>query len=596
MPVMRTHPRRLIGALIVGCLLLAPVVAGAPASTAVAKRPITDGPPTDYMKVKGLSQPRYDTQRDSHLVEMEDGINLYVEVVRPKAPGRFPVVLELSPYHGTIADRDGTRILPGPKNKNGEPIGLTGYFAPRGYAVVIVDLRGTGRSQGCLDHMGKLDQSDAKAIVEWAAKQKWSNGKVGMTGHSYVGSTPQMAAAQKPKGLATIVPSAGLAAMYHHEFQLGVPYFLQWAGPLFAYELLSMERHLPYGPYSGAPGDHMGKDMQYFGCGWKNSAAVTGEAYVSGAETDWHRERDFRKGVANAKIPVFIVHGVNDNAARIPAIDWFVWRDGRHGDKAWIGQWDHGSGTYPNNRTCPQGSTRPCEEDQWTLALHAWFDKHLMGRDVDTGPAAEIFLNNGEVFTASSYPPKVDGTLKLIANSDGSLAPEANEESGVVRYVADQRGQYDEFGTGHVSFTTKPFKKDTLIVGVPKMRLTVSVTSPRIHLIGTLYDVKGNNADRIGRAGFAIQPELRNGIDKPEPVIPGQEMTIELDGMPQAHLIEKGHSLMLVIASSHPDKVATFGGGAVVNVVTGGENGTQLKLPVIYEPKLYADPMPTAAR
>ena len=33
--------------------------------------------------------------------------------------------------------------------------------------------------------------------------------------------------------------------MYHHEFQNGVPYFLQWAGPLFAYEQLSIERHLP---------------------------------------------------------------------------------------------------------------------------------------------------------------------------------------------------------------------------------------------------------------------------------------------------------------------------------------------------------------
>jgi hypothetical protein len=94
-------------------------------------------------------------------IPFEEG-PLDIEIVRPRAEGRFPVILESSPYHGTLADRDGTRILPGPKNAEGKPIGLTGYFAPRGYAVVMMDLRGTGRSQGCLDHLGPKDGRDLK--------------------------------------------------------------------------------------------------------------------------------------------------------------------------------------------------------------------------------------------------------------------------------------------------------------------------------------------------------------------------------------------------------------------------------------------------
>ena len=86
--------------------------------------------------------------------------------MKPTAEGQWPVILEASPYHGTIADRDGTRILPGPKNSDGEPIGLTGYFAPRGYAVVMMDLRGTGRSQGRLDHLGSKDARDLEQVVE----------------------------------------------------------------------------------------------------------------------------------------------------------------------------------------------------------------------------------------------------------------------------------------------------------------------------------------------------------------------------------------------------------------------------------------------
>jgi hypothetical protein len=128
-----------------------------------------------------LTQPVFpDIVRDTYLLPMHDGIRLYVEVVRPDVAGRrFPVIMEASPYHGTLADRDGTRILPEPRNADGR--------------------RGTGRSEGCLDHLGPDDAQDLKTIVEWAARQSWSNGRVGMTGHSYVGSTPSVAAAQNPE-------------------------------------------------------------------------------------------------------------------------------------------------------------------------------------------------------------------------------------------------------------------------------------------------------------------------------------------------------------------------------------------------------------
>ena len=580
-------------ALALAVATLTALLAGGPAA---AERTITAGPPADYTGLKGLSEPRFKTERITERVEMEDGTELYVEVVKPTKPGRYGTILELSPYHGTLADRSGTRILPGPKGTDGKAIGLAGYFAPRGYAVVFVDLRGTGKSTGCLDHLGPNDQSDGKEIVEWAAKQPWSNGRVGMTGHSYVGSTPQMVAAEKAKGLVTIVPSAGLAAMYHHEFQLGVPYNLQWAGPLFAYETLAMQRYLPPGispPVTGGQtGDNFGSgDAAGAACGWQNSAATTGEAYTSGAETSWHTERDYRKGATKADIPMFLVHGINDNAARIAATDWFIARKGRSGDKAWIGQWDHGSGFGPNRRTCGQTVATPCD-DQWTAALHAWFDKHLLQRKVDTGPAAEIFLNDGTVFTADQWPVEGTETLRLFTQQGGDLLDRTADE-GTDSYIADSRGFSNEHNTGKVTFTSAPMKRDTLIVGVPKMKLRVSVVgSPRIHIIPSLYEVDGSAVDRIGQSFCAINPELRNGIDSPAPVIPAEVMDIEITCQSQAHLLEKGERLMLLIASSHPDKVPTFAEGAQITIHSGGQEGTSLTLPVIYNPKTYADPMP----
>lgn len=567
---------------------------GAPAASA-ATGPVTAGPPRDYTLIKGLSQPKYETVREVFDIEMKDGIMIYVEVVRPKAPGKFGTILELSPYHGTLADRDGKRIFPGARDKDGKLVGLTGYFAPRGYAVVMADLRGTGRSQGCLDHMGPLDQQDAFRLVEWAAKQKWSNGRVGMTGHSYVGSTPSMATAKKPPHLTTIVPSAGLGAMYHHEFQNGVPYYLQWAGPLFAYEQLAMNRYLPPGisdPLGGPWGDNFGEDPQWFGCGWTQSAAVTGEAYTSGAEVDWHRERDWRKAATKADIPVFLIHGVHDNAARIPSIDWFTDRMRANFDKAWIGQWDHGGGSphRPNSRTCGDDVAGPCPNDQYTYALHAWFDKWLLNRKVDTGPAVELFLNGGKVMTSPVWPPKTDSVI-LYPTADGKLATKLQEAEGSLSYIADGQGFNNEFNTGHVLFTSDKMAEDTAIVGIPKLHLVTSATAPRLHIITTMYDSDGTALTRIGRTGWAINPELRDGWDNPQPVIPTEKMTMDIDGQAQAYVLPKGHELVVRIQSSHPDKVPTFASGTQITVYFGGakDAGTYFTLPVIRSPKVYGD-------
>jgi putative CocE/NonD family hydrolase len=151
--------------------------------------------PADYVRIADtpLSQPRFpETVRQVVDLPGWDGTELHLEIVRPDPKvypdlDDLPVILEASPYHDTIADRDGTRIFP-------DPIGLTGFFAPRGYAVAMLDLRGTGQSAGCLDHLGPNDALDLKHAVEWLANRPWSNGRVGMTGHSYVGSTPSVAA------------------------------------------------------------------------------------------------------------------------------------------------------------------------------------------------------------------------------------------------------------------------------------------------------------------------------------------------------------------------------------------------------------------
>ena len=420
-----------------------------------------------------------------------------------------------------------------------------------------------------------------------------------MTGHSYVGSTPSVAAAQKPKGLATIVPSAGLASMYHHQFQGGVPYFLQWTGVQWSYNYLTVARHLP--PVGKEPvqnantGDDFGNNAEHTGCGMPNSALTAGEDQFSGRYSDWHLARDWNKGARNADIPVFAVHGVNDNAARVPALDWFLDRRERH-DKLWLGQWDHGSGCCPNRRGL-----------QWTGALHAWFEKHLKGvRKVKTGPAVELFLADDQSFSAvqegartevvtSDAWPVSDRRMTFFPAADGTLGTSKPGTDGTRTFAGTKQG-FSEFAfvdptwkTG-TSFATAPFEHDVVMAGLPKVELHASVTAPRVHLIANLLDEDAaGKRRRISQ--LAINPELRDGIAQRKTVTPGQRYVLDPTPMAMAHRLRRGHKLVLQVTTSDADKVPFFAEDPRITVFT-GPDATKVSVPVVSRPKSAVDNVP----
>ena len=100
------------------------------------------------------------------------------------------------------------------------------------------------------------------------------------------------------------------------------------------------------------------------------------------------------------------------------------------------------------------------------------------------------------------------------------------------------------------------------------MDLVASVTSPRVHLIGTLYD-ESPDGERRRISQFAINPELRVGVATPKPVIPGQLMEMQPPGFAMAHDLREGHRLALRFTTSDPDKVPTFAVDPLVTIATG---------------------------
>ncbi|HEX9891674.1 MAG TPA: CocE/NonD family hydrolase [Actinomycetota bacterium] len=586
-------------------------------------------PPFDYVdQADKLSQPVYtETIKDVVNLPMADGETIYMEITRPD-PDEYPelpplpVILEASPYHGTIATRIGDRIFPDPRQGN-QNLGLTGFFGPRGYVVAMMDLRGTGRSTGCLDHLGPKDASDMKLVIEWLATRPYSNGRVGMTGHSYVGSTPSLAASVRPKGLVTIVPSAGLASMYDHQYQKGVPYNLQWVGPMVAYEGLALVRDLPPGfnepVLTGAPtGDNWdGTPNPQTGCGMQNSSLTAGSGQVTGQYELWHAQRDWRAEAADVDIPVFMVHGVNDNAARIPAAEWFFAnRHMRSGDKVWLGQWDHGS---TNGRCGSPSNARVshpnCRFNQWVYALNAWFDHHLMQRTwvdedgnehpIDTGPPAEIFLNGEQtldpgivrdsekwgtrVYTADGWKAPAQ-RLELFADaSDSSLKTTEPAANGSATLGPTADAVAARLNSGSISFDSAPVTEDTLFVGIPKLTLNASFTNSQVaHLTAILYR-KDPGGDLEPMNYCAINPLLRFGVGDVAPVVPGQEMALQTQCFTMAHWVPAGYSMTLTISTNAASRHwASFGSDAQITIYT-GPGKTRALLPQVPEFTLFDD-------
>jgi putative CocE/NonD family hydrolase len=147
------------------------------------------------------------------MVEMRDGILLATDVYRPArdgevVDGRWPTIVCLTPYDKT--ERRYTEIAD--------------FFVPRGYAVVLQDIRDRHRSQGTgeyfhvvVPHAGR----DGYDTIEWIASRPWSNGRTGMVGSSYAGITQIRTALEAPPHLTAIWPDVAPTNTFKHQTREG---------------------------------------------------------------------------------------------------------------------------------------------------------------------------------------------------------------------------------------------------------------------------------------------------------------------------------------------------------------------------------------
>ena len=126
------------------------------------------------------------------MVTARDGIRLATDIYLPARNGvvssRVPAIVERTPY-----------------NKDRGPDALVNFFVPRGFAIVVQDVRGRYRSEGRWRPITD-DGPDGADLLKWIAEQPWSSGKVGMVGTSYAGATQHAVGITNAPALAALVP------------------------------------------------------------------------------------------------------------------------------------------------------------------------------------------------------------------------------------------------------------------------------------------------------------------------------------------------------------------------------------------------------
>lgn len=508
-----------------------------------------------------LSEVRFDELLTEPLpFTAEDGLVMDVWVYRPDVGAtaeRVPVIINYSPYWNNLSP---------PASEGGDPFSqyLIEHFVPRGYAVALVAVRGTGLSEGCFSIGGTQEIDDADAIATFLAEQPWANGNVAAVAKSYDGTVAQGLLTRNNPHVKTIVPVSPISEFYKYNYVNGVPY--DFGGLLFNTYYV-VEVSAAQGAAEGGPSTETYDRTPTRVC--DESVRVQSSQYESavvGDYTAYWQERNYTAQLPDeVSASVFYVHGLQDwNVKPDHMTPWLEELYARNVTlRLELGQWGH---DYSHR-------------SDWNQTLLAWFDSELKGIDtgITQGPLARIQDNAGEWRLEERWPPARATPLTLYPSADGALGAEA--VTGSSMYGDAPQGAFGRLpaGPGSVRFDAAPAETGYRIAGIPELRATVSATSPRATLAAALM------LDEVVVDQGILDLAHRNGLQSLEPLTPGQAYEVVVPFYPQDIVVPAGSVVSLVLSGMSPDGapvvIAPFAAPGVVTVTHG--EGTALTLPTL---------------
>lgn len=510
-----------------------------------------------------LSRPEYEMsewEMDIPIIA-RDGTRLYADVCRPKAEGRFPALLSLSPYGKDI------QHLPIPigresdytRGTGGIESGVTAYFVRRGYAHVIADYRGVGRSEGSYTHFGRQQQEDGADIVEWIAQQPWCNGNVGMLGMSYFALTQWLVAAQQPPHLKAIFIHDGLTDYYRHlayhggMFNFGFYHHIWRLFPTSTTQPMSKQEFSPE-EYEQKLGElRADYDIQTYPYLYKLTICpeynpLILDLMLHPFDGPFYWERSAYTKYDKIKIPTFLVSRWSAFAIHLPGvIDAFGKLNVPRKMVITETPWEGGFG-------------RPWYENH-DLVLR-WYDYWLKGIDngVMDEPPVRIFVKGiNEWRHENEWPLARTKWTKFYLREKGGLSTQPPLPHERPSRFTNEPWQAPGGVSPCLTFTTDPLPEDTEVTGPIAFYFWASIDTEDCNWFVQVRDVAPNGSSSIITKGWlkASHRELDEEKSTPErpyhkhkrslEIKPGEIYPYAIDIRDTSNVFRKGHRIQLLI-------------------------------------------------
>ncbi|WP_192909597.1 CocE/NonD family hydrolase [Gandjariella thermophila] len=583
--------------------------------------------PADAASDVGVRPATYGVAVDKDVpITMSDGVVLDADVLRPAladgspAPGRFPVILTQTPYN---------KNLPGTNFRDD-------FLITRGYVQVIVDVRGTGGSQGTWDSFGSREQRDGYELVRWVASvPPWSDGRVATYGISYGAINQFFTAAQQPPGLKAAFPIVPAGDVYRDvSMSGGQPdsgFIPLWLGLVTGAGLVP-PAYTAQDPVraTGVLSGHLSGAGAFQLPTMLNTLSGDDLAY----DGPFYRLRSPLEVVDKVRVPTFVVGGWYDLFQRSePLLFQRLQRDGVPA-RLLMGPWEHAQTVNPPGLPAPgipsldaaalrwfdhyvRGVPDPTLDrdiapvtyqelgsGRWRTARH-WLDTDVHARTLQLdGPATPAAP--GSMTTGTAGHPDPDRVLPVPVS--GLCTRSASQWTGGVLALAlgdtpcaqDQAAD-DATGTSYEIPVTRPLH----LLGPVAANLFVATTARDGMIAARLEDVAPDGSVRqltggwqvlslraldagrsVTRDGHIVQPYHPFTRDSAQPMSPGQAAEVWVELFPTGADVQPGHRLRVTfqsfdtphLAPTLPQLAGTIGG--VISIYHDAARPSQIVLPV----------------
>ncbi len=564
-------------------------------------------------------------------IPMSDGVIIRANLYLPSSTGHYPTVLTATGYNKDAANPAGQDC-----SGSGGIAGDEPSLAEKGFAVMVMDDRGTGDSGGKWESWGERTQQDYKEVLDWIQAQAWSNGSVATTGESYMGITSLLIAEAdaarvkegKPRAVQAVWADIPMADAYRDvTFQGGsidTGFIPLWLG------LVTALSDLPPADATQNPQEAATVYLEHlFGNAEFTVQHILGAALGEEDAYDgpFYRERSPVVRASEITVPVVITGGWWDLFQRGEPLLWESLKNSKDRvlfmsphyhisqgpayenpniKEDWFGHWlkgaKNGVQKTPKVNIYPIGGSGWEHSAKFPLAKTKYERLYLNGESSGSAP---LSVHDGSL--ANKPPASESGDLAPLLPASSPCSRETAQWTAGAGSNALCDTSNNTYEASSLTYSTQPLGAATKITGLITADLWAKLSTTDGTLVAVLSEVEPNGDSNQITAGFlqasqrAVEPSLetygpKHVVTRPwhpftkesqKAVTPGEAAEYDIEIYPTGVVVPAGDRLRLTIGTANTvtglPTLPTLGQelGGTITVLHGGAHDSYVQLPVV---------------